>query len=406
MVKGYETKEDDINKNYILSSSLSELFEKRTGEKEVKNKYQLLIDVQYIIDHLNVLNINYVDAPAGLSSLQIVRLLLRTGFPYINDEKKSIHRRFERIVKEMDNTNIFKSQKNTNHDHGKGNSIDGACTICTATAVSCFALAGEALPENFSRYKEKALTWLSQDNMYKWNWIYIIYDQLEALPYNHAMNYTSSVLLSFLDSGLLKKNYDNANDTNIQLKNTWRCFDTFFETKEYEIERNSPDKFKNGFIEKWMQHRNERPEEVLQYILSTFIKVCLCFPEKFRKNEIIKKISAQIKYLYILLRDISDEKENIWRLYTARENIECLCFMMLLGKDSPILPQDFKFRNSNNYRIIIKAATDIIERFRLQIKHQTLRESRIFDSNIDRSRKFLEGWLTYWEVTLFLSEKN
>lgn len=392
--KGYckperEEEQDDLERKYILTQSLHELFK----EDKIPAHYLLLSDVQYILDHLNILYLNYANAPSGLSSLQIIRLLLRVGFPYINESENPVHKRLERVSKELDNLRIFESYKNGEHDHCKGNSIDGGCTICTSTALSCFALAGDALPDNLKTSYNKMLQWLTSEEIRKKNWIYIIYDQLEASPENHAMNYTASVLLSFLDSSVLLKNGNKA------------CFDSFFKPRNESDFSSSPEKDKNGFVQYWLTYRNERPEEVIQYIFSSLIKVYLSYPELFKHPGIFEILKDQLAALYNTLKDSSENVDLVWQLYATRECIECLCFMFILDQECGLV-NNKEDKENEVYNEILGTAKTVIERFRLQIKHLGLRESRIFDSNIDRSRKFLEGWLTYWEVTLFLSEKN
>jgi hypothetical protein len=97
-----------------------------------------------------------------------------------------------------------------------------------------------------------------------------------------------------------------------------------------------------------------------------------------------------------LRRDAADaglDAEEIGRIYPTLENMGSLALDMLLGEDVKV---DGTIVRHNLRRLARYASTDV---------PATLR-NRTLDSNLDRIRKMLEGWLLQIECALYRREQG
>jgi hypothetical protein len=313
--------------------------------------YNFLCDFQYIFSQLQILFYEYADSPTGLSSKQICRTLMRFGFPPIG----KLADRISRMKEEL------KYENNC--------SVDGECSLCTGTVLSCLILADED-----KLIIEKVKGWLETLDYCRYSHLKRdSYSSEEAGNTEHALHYSAQVLQAFVDYG------DSVNSNNV--------------LKHYFTSENVG---KDGFYDEWMMHRNITNLETCAYIFSAFHRYFITNKDGFQFNETqLKFIKKAIVNLFEVLHNETTPQSKVSRLYSTRENIQSLCLGLLVGAKETTISLLRELMQSIHAR-----ATRI--RKDEDFTNPTFKQKRLLDSNVDRTNKLIEGWVSYWESIFYL----
>jgi hypothetical protein len=314
----------------------------------------LLQDFEHMFIQLEIMAERFVNTPAGLSTLQICRLLLRCGFPPSEPE---IAARLERIHDELD-------REKRRLDLAEVRSIDGSCSMCTGAVVSCLSLA---------RQHDKATSsvqWLSNLGDFRYCHMERITDDVSEGK--HALHYAASVLEGLMD---FAEGGTTRDEDLIGL-----VLEKFFPPgmENHRAHR--------GFYLEWVKHANIDLFENYRYILSAFLRYRLSgrgLPSRW--NDLLAEA------VRVLVRELKKEYEGIQEthlVYSARTNLPSLTLGLLLGVEEA--------------RELAQNVTGYLRRRRTG----TIRGagSDLWDSNIDRNAIMVESYLSYWEAILYLDE--
>lgn len=313
--------------------------------KYQNSKAQLVSGLAYAMDQLNQLQRHYLNGPAGLSTLQICRLLLRAG---ISPKDPELETRFLRIRDDL--------------RRESEQSIDGGCSLCTGTAVSCFALAGQR------DEVRPAVEWLN--SLQAFRYCHLPPSYYDAKKNEHALHYAATVMTALSD-------FD---PTSQEIKNV---VDVFFANLE-----RTPD----GFFKEWIRYANIDNFELYSYILGQFLQYRL---SGLRLSEahnaaIHEAITTLVKGLE---RDEVDAGAPRRFRYAARLNLCSLCLGLLLECDCAITPS--------------KDVAAIMYRRACFVSKNNREDGgfcELWDSNIDRTRVMVEGYFQFLETLSFIEE--
>jgi hypothetical protein len=301
---------------------------------------EILTHMDCIFNQGDILCDKMVNTPAGLSTLEVALLLERMGYPpsLFGD---ALTKRLDRLEGE------------TAQNHGR--SIDGDCSMCTGMAVSALVL---------GHRRDRAgdlIDWLTLLKPVHFCWLRRGPD---AEPHQHAMHYAAAVLQGFLDN--------HANPSTI--------VEEFFR---------STDCNEQGFLVDWMRYRDNDAFEVCTYILPVFTRYVLAgyTLTEDQQTTLRTAIDALAKNLF-RETDSAGISTTPGSLDASKENLGSLSLGLLLGRMSQPTQQIMK---------------DVLRLFDARSKSPYIATSgRMLDSSLDRTRRYLEGWLLYWEVSLRL----
>ena len=305
----------------------------------------LLVDFDSMFRQLDILAEKYVDTPAGLSTLQICRLLLRAGFPPI---EPGIDKRLKRAFNDLGNEN--------------GESIDESCSLCTGTAVSMFSLARRR------QDVETAVGWLTGDEVRECRFSTIDSMPAEIAKDEHALHYAASVLQGFLD-------FEGG-----QSKNRLEpVLEVFFQKTD------SDDR---DFFREWIRHANIERFEVYRYILAAFLHyhlMGLALPASW--EEMLRQ--AVLALIHALNKE-GRELKKIYLFYPARMNLSSLALGLLLDGGAEVE----------------ELARQVTGYLRRRPEASGKRRGQLWDSNVDRNVVLLDSYLDYWETLFALEERG
>lgn len=309
--------------------------------------YNFLCDFQYIFSQLQILFHEYADSPGGLSSKQICRTLMRFGFPPTGKIA-------DRISRMQDELNAEKHR-----------SVDSECSLCTGTVLSCLLLANED-----KKIIQPVKRWLRRLDYCRY-----AHENKERYPNadskKHGLHYAAPVLEAFVDCG--------------DSENSGRVLKHYFGSE--------PDG-KDGFCDDWMMYRNISSLEACAYIFAAFHKYLISgnngFP--FDGSQVTFLRKAIVNLVEALRRETAPESTPS-RLYATRENIQSFCLGLLIGEKGSTIGLLRELMRNFHTR-----ATSI--RKHNFSKHPFKRS--LMDSNVDRTTRFIEGWIAYWETIFYL----
>jgi hypothetical protein len=305
--------------------------------------YWLLSDISFVMQQLEILAAQYVNTPAGLSTLQICQLLLRTTYP---PELEGIAARIGRLLEDLKEED--------------GNSIDGECSLCTGTAVSCLALSGQ------KTLAQRAFVWLTGLKGARYS--YHPRSYVDAPAEEHALHYAASVLESALDF-----EYPGCEELKVIVR-------VFFD-RVVPVGKE---------LSEWMRYRNIDRFEVYSYILPAMLRYLLCgFPLEHQDRKVVK---FSIKRLLKELRGESKATETpVWRPYAGRQNLGAMSLGCLLGI------AECRYLASKIAGVFHHRAREVGSQSRSKPHKKEL-----WDSNVDRTAAFIDGYFLYWETLLEL----
>ncbi len=351
--KQYEKISDEYEKIWMECIFLMQLVNDDKVKKHIEKKssqtylcgYNFLCDTQFIYAQLQILYHEYSNSPAGLSSLQICRTLLRFGFPPVGNIGK-------RILS-------LKTELESEHHC----SIDSECSLCSATALSILILANC----NDDKSDIKAIkSWLKKLKDSRYSHLRKNTYSTDANNAEHALHYAAQVLNAFIDCE--------------DIKTSKLILDCFFKNDSVG---------KDGFYIEWMMHRNISNTETCAYIFSTFLRYLLStknnYPLNAKQQSLMKSAIAN---LVTVLHNETTPQSKPWRLYSTRENIQSLCLGLLVGEKASTIELLNELMQNIHYRAI-------------RIKRESQKKV-LLDSNVERTTRLIEGWVSYWETITYL----
>lgn len=315
--------------------------------------FQLLLEMEAIIEQLDVLASKPVNNPIGLTSLEICLLLERIGYPR-RWYGAAVYDRIQRIKSEM-----AADQEKT---------IDQGCSICSGVAASCLIL------DHQQAEAGSLLKWLRDkaDEHYCWR----REDRFAgAPPGNHALHYAAMALQAFVDQGINEEDNDVRNILNL-----------FFQAGTAK-----PDQYPD----RWTKYLNTSIYDFSTYVFHAFARYLLAGGHLETAATPILRRALQTLAQW-LRKDAEGAilgEEDIGRIYPARENMGSLALGLVIDAvpevDEPIVSYNLR-------RFAAYAETDLPPTIR----------ARTIDSNLDRIRKMLEGWLLQIESALYRRERG
>jgi len=324
-------------------------------EYDLPHAWDLLLEMEFCLEQLDILARRPVSDPIGLTSLQICLLLERVGYPR-RWHGAAISQRITRIEAELDESKIWEEEEN-------GLTIDMACGLCSAVAASCLALDDKG--------SAKALVqWLTSkaDQNYCYRGKHV---SSRAASGEHAMHYAATVLQAFIDD---------------------------------DVEHNADhiDKALRGFLDKatddrsalplhWTEHRNISIADFCGIVFPTFARAIIAGVD-LSKHRHVLEAAVDVMASHFNHEAVAGRLKNHGRLYAGRDNLGSFGLGLLVGFPQSAAEMFRGFRNGMSL-----------------VSHDILPEQqrrRTIDSNLDRIRKWLDGWLLQWECALYLREEG
>jgi hypothetical protein len=304
----------------------------------------LLEDFERMFWQLERLAERYVHTPAGLSTLQMCRLLLRFGFP---PSEPGISSRLDRIETEL-------AQE-------EGSSIDGECSLCTGTAISCLSLARKR------ESAQAAMTWLTSPKVRACRYCYMQRSSTDVPEDEHALHYAATVLQGFLD-------FDHEQDS----ERVRSILGVFFSSDEED---------KRHFFLDWIRYSNVDRFEIYRYILAVFSRYYLMgFTLSTLESEML------MRAIRTLVHALYEECENVQRaylFYPSRTNLTSLSLGLFLGVEEAT-----------------ELARNVAGYLHRRAKTAGKVGGELWDSNVDRNVAHIEGYIEYWETLLAMEERG
>ncbi|MBW8878647.1 MAG: hypothetical protein JF614_27125 [Acidobacteria bacterium] len=305
----------------------------------------LLQDFERMFVQLELMEELFVNTPAGLSTLQLCRLLLRFGFA---PSEPRISARLRRIREELEKE--------------EGKSVDGGCSLCTGTVVSCLSLARQ-------KDAEVTVDWLESLRGDRYCHMSPLSEDFAAGE--HSLHYAATVLQGLLDFTTVAGRDDGIIASVLA---------EFFVPDELDS---------RGFYLSWMRYANIDRFEVYRYILAGFLRHRLM--GKDLSSACNDFLSEAVRTLVRELKRESTDVQKTYLTYSARTNLTSLALGLHLGiEEAAELARDVTgcLRRIRRSRIVVRAG------------------GVFWDSNVDRNVILIEGYLDYWETIFCLAEKD
>jgi len=316
-------------------------------------RVRLMRAVEYIQEQFDLIARRYIGGPRSLAVLDMAGLLTRAGFSPLH-VKRALEEQIRVFLKEIES-------------HGW--SIDDGCSLCTGKALSVLALA-RAAPLAQVRVKN----WLAGFETERF--CVLEENYTGAARHEHAMHYAASVVHALLDVA----------DDGAVLDRVIAAF--------FPAYIRDPD----GLLAYWLKWRSEPTFWVGAHIFSTFLWL-MQHPTHSRFLDRWKPQIAAACAIY--LEDLKDEANiaNVRQagfLYAIRENLAALNIGRLLGVDGCTEPL------AEVLAIFDRKVERTIERHRREdaAAPNGLRQRYPFDSSVDRTVRFIDNWLRYFESIL------
>jgi len=348
----FETGDDDDRRKMLQKYRTRGFFQ----NYDSPGAWELLFEMEFCIEQLDILARRPVSDPIGLTSLQICLLLERVGYPR-RWHGAAISQRIQRIEAELDESVIWKEKEN-------GLTIDMACGLCSAVAASCLALdqndRADALVDWLASKSGSDYRYRGQNDI-----------SSRSPSDEHAMHYAAAVLQAFVDHGI-EKNADRIDDV------LHRFFDDATEDR-------------SELPDHWIQYRNISLADFCGIVFPTFARTILA-RGPFTKDR-TKVLEAAVEVMASLFSHeiIAGRLFNTpGRLYAGRDNLGSFGCGLLVGFPGQAAVMFRGFRTG-----MAKVSNDILP---------DEQRKRTIDSNLDRIRKWLDGWLLQWECALYLRE--
>lgn len=319
-----------------------------TFGKEAELLQPFIRDFEAIFWQLDQLERYYVHGPAGLSTLLICRLLLRLGFP---PTSPTIASRLTRLREELSRED--------------NQSIDGACSLCTGTALSCLALT-----RDYANL-QGPIDWLSSLRSYRFCYQYKDYS-IDREPWEQAIHYAAAVLYGLIDVEAVRENFD----ISLLIEEVTAVF--FIEDESKGV----------ALVDRWMNFRNVDRFEVYRYIFSGLLAF------RLRHGDFSAWRAETIKQaIETMMAEIKEDCGTLakrWFVYSTRLNLDTFTLGVLLE-----IPE------------AIEMARQVARIFRYRAGRASSDPSGpLWDSNVDRTTIFVESYLNYWETLFYLREQG
>jgi hypothetical protein len=316
--------------------------------REMPGLVWLLQDFDPLFQQLEQLELHYANAPSGLGTLEICRFLLRFGFP---PTEPRIRARLDRAKDEL--------------ARDQGRSIDGQCSLCTGSIVSCFSLIRE------QDVVEKAVGWLRSLREHRFCHLQPRYIQDHPADH-HALHYTASVLQAILDF-----------DPEDRAGNVPALLEPFFISDERES---------HGLYREWMLYRNFDAFEMYRQILATFLRYFLLGKElpADRRSFLSAAVADLITALKQDVGPPGREAQPPYQTYAGRGSLSCLALGLLLKT-----PGAAAFSGEVVRILHYRAGTAAEDQ-----------DQQLWDSSVERTFRYMRGYIDYWETVFWIKEQG
>jgi hypothetical protein len=374
----YGMLDDLLSRFSTLDVACLGLLNGTTGGNEVREYIQaqypgwgehFLHVMTFLLDQFDLLEEQYLDPRSGLSSLQVCRLLLRSGrSPVIGSLESSrlpasrIARRLDAIRQEIEYHGKKMTERKRPSHFG---SLDDECSICTGTGVACLALA------NQRGSGKPAVEWLASLREQR-------FSCYEDEVGEQALHYTATVL-----DGFRSFEYGAApRFTNLALA----------------VLLDPVDLDSSELPNQWMRYRNIHRYEICTYIFSAFLVLSLSGHSFKRKDA--KALRHTLRMFFAeLIGEVRHgdllHVEKPAKLYAVRENVGSLALAVLLGTGDETADRTVELLLRDALRHFHRRSRVILANRR---HGNDLFSQHLMDSDVDRTRRMIEGWMQFWEV--------
>lgn len=324
--------------------------------------WALLHEMEFCLEQLDILAHRPVSDPIGLTSLQICLMLERVGYPR-QWHGSAISERIKRIEAELEESRMWA------HLEEEHETIDMACGLCSGVAASCLAL------DDNSRAGD-LIEWLASKKKFNYAYRSAKIVSSRASSDQHAMHYTAAVLQAFVD-----------HDLNRNVKLIDDVLDKYFDGATVD---------ERAFPRKWVKFRNISIPEYCLHVFAVFARTIMARGSLGDTNtaparlHLVRDTLKKMARLLLAEAVLGGLRKTPGRLYAARDNFGSFALAILVG-----MP-DQSIRIFEGLRKGMSAVSADI------LPDQQRR--RTSDSNIDRVRKWLDGWLLQWECALYVRD--
>lgn len=318
--------------------------------------WDLLLEMEFCLEQLDILARRPVSDPIGLTSLQICLLLERVGYAR-RWHGAAISQRITRIEAELDESTIWERE-----EHGL--TIDMACGLCSAVAASCLAL-------DHNDRSTALVDWLASKRAsgFKYRGQHV---SSRAASNEHAMHYAASVLQAFID-------HDVTRNADVVSEVLHRFFDGVADNR-------------NELPLHWVTYRNISIADFCGIVFPTFARAIIAGVDLSGARKVLEAAVEVMATLFISEIGAGSLHKSPGRLYAGRDNLGSFGLGLLVGFPQVAAPMFRGFRTGM-----------------ASVSHDILPEEqrrRTIDSNLDRIRKWLDGWLLQWECALYLRDNG
>ena len=336
--------------------------------------WDLLLEMEFCLEQLDILARRPVSDPIGLTSLQICLMLERVGYPR-RWHGAAIAERIRRIEAELEESEIWEKE-----EHGR--TIDMACGMCSGVAASCLALDDSDHTKEGREHRRLAtalVTWLAskadKNYAYRGKPPNIV---SRAGSDEHAMHYASAALQAFID-----------HDLDLNAASIDDVLDRFFTgVKPHPI----------MLPRRWLRFRNISIPEYCGHVFTAFAWTIMArgslgdSTTAGVRADVIRAALGAMAFKLEAEGRLGGLRKTPGRLYASRDNFGSFGLALLVGMPKRAMP------------IFDGLRTGMSAVARDELPDQQRR--RTTDSNLDRIRKWLDGWLLQWECALFLRDTH
>lgn len=340
---------DNDRRKVLRSEEYSNWFEAhRFGDA-----WNLLHEMEFCLEQLDILARRPVNDPTGLTSLQICLLLERVGYPRAW-HGAAISDRLARLEMQL---------------RSEGGAIDHGCGLCTAIAASSLALDTDR-----SALVPPVIDWLSRTREHGYTYRKQQYLSRVA-DRKHAFHYAATVLQAMVD-------YDAS-----------KMSEVIDDIIGYFFRDTSADA--GCFPREWVRYLHIPYFDFACYIFSAFARTIIARgPLSSVQSAVLKEV-LEI-FANRLLREAHEANidHQPERLYAARENAGSFGLGLFVGFPPNTIDIFRGVRNLITMVARMDKLNDVVER------------KTTIDSNFDRMWRMLDGWLLQWECALHVVLKG
>jgi tetratricopeptide (TPR) repeat protein len=325
--------------------------------------WNLLHEMEFCLEQMDILAHRPVSDPIGLTSLQICLALERVGYPR-QWHGAAISERITRIKAELEESRMWAENE------GGFKTVDMACGLCSGVAASCLALDDDDA-------STPLVAWLMSkgDSHYTYRGQTV---PSRVRSDEHAMHYAAAVLQAFVDDDVV----GNA----AAISDVLGAFFDGVAPQDKRLPR------------RWVTYRNISVPDFCGIVFPPFARTIMACgslgdtKSAESRTEVVREALNAMARLLVAEAKLGGLSKSPGRLYAARDNLGTFGLALLVGMPEKAVAIFHGLR-----RGMSAAASD-------NLPDQQRR--RTTDSNLDRIRKWLDGWLLQWECALYLRDNG